>query len=343
MTKRSVSSFCLIVLLAAMANAYTIVMRGGRRVEVPADFAVTLNTLTYEISPGIQVTLLVSAIDVAATERANKEPAGSLLKRSRVVPVRLASTQTARESSAERNSAHSITDRDLEAYKQKREQSEVAYEKRRRELGLPSLQESRQRAAAETAAMNETFARKQSEEMESESYWRGQASALRTEMTGVDAEIHYTRRRLDEVYANSGFNSFAEFPSLVPFGAFGSNVGRSSFNEHSGPRPNIVRAPTAQLRGGVGFGGGFSRGRVFVNPGMSHFPRRDVRGSRSSFFPNTSLFGWPVQQYDYSYEGSALVARLDELMALRSALNARWRTLEDDARRAGAPPGWLRP
>jgi hypothetical protein len=38
-----------------------------------------------------------------------------------------------------------------------------------------------------------------------------------------------------------------------------------------------------------------------------------------------------------------LITRFNELAAARAALLARWRELEDEARRAGAQPGWLRP
>src|SRR5215216_4975577 len=64
-----------------MVAAYTVVLRGGRRVEIPATFTVTKWTLTYEAAPGINVTLQISTIDIAATERANNEPPGALLRR----------------------------------------------------------------------------------------------------------------------------------------------------------------------------------------------------------------------------------------------------------------------
>jgi hypothetical protein len=65
------------LLLCVTANAYTIVMRGGRRLEIPAQFTVTKNTLTYEAAAGIQVTLQIAAIDIAATEKANNEKPGA--------------------------------------------------------------------------------------------------------------------------------------------------------------------------------------------------------------------------------------------------------------------------
>src|SRR5829696_7732096 len=74
-------ALALALLLPVLASAYTVVLRGGRRVEIPATFTVTKWTLTYEAAPGINVTLQMATIDIPATERANNEPAGALLKR----------------------------------------------------------------------------------------------------------------------------------------------------------------------------------------------------------------------------------------------------------------------
>src|SRR5918999_1211653 len=68
----------LLVFTATAASAYTVVMRNGRRVEIPNTFTVTKSTLTYETAPGIQVTIQLAGIDVAATERVNGQAAGSL-------------------------------------------------------------------------------------------------------------------------------------------------------------------------------------------------------------------------------------------------------------------------
>ncbi len=75
------------LLFAVTVSGYTVVMRGGRRIEIPIKFIVTNSTLTYEVSPGIQVTLALAAIDVAATEKANSEQPGSLLARKDAVSL----------------------------------------------------------------------------------------------------------------------------------------------------------------------------------------------------------------------------------------------------------------
>jgi len=77
---RAVPLVVVLLIFCGVASAYTIVMRGGRHVEVPNQFLLTDSTLTYEVSPGIQVTINLAAIDIPATEKANKEGAGSFFK-----------------------------------------------------------------------------------------------------------------------------------------------------------------------------------------------------------------------------------------------------------------------
>ncbi|HEV2833975.1 MAG TPA: hypothetical protein VGW58_01585, partial [Pyrinomonadaceae bacterium] len=66
----------LICAFAVVASAYTLVFRNGKRMEIPNEFTVTRTTLTYEMAPGFQKTILVSLIDIGGTERANNEPWG---------------------------------------------------------------------------------------------------------------------------------------------------------------------------------------------------------------------------------------------------------------------------
>ncbi|MDQ6651653.1 MAG: hypothetical protein M3Y84_02805 [Acidobacteriota bacterium] len=139
----------LMLLLIVTASAYTVVMRGGRRIEIPSRFVVTPTTLTYEVTPGIQITLQMGAIDIAATDRANRESPGSLLKRAELGSATLSGPDDNAENDVTSHGSRTITNRDLEATKKRRRESEVAYETRRRELGLPSVADSRKRDAIE--------------------------------------------------------------------------------------------------------------------------------------------------------------------------------------------------
>jgi hypothetical protein len=360
---RGISVFAFVLALAFTANAYTVVMSGGRHLEISSQFVVTTATLTYEVSPGLQVTLLIAAIDIPATEKANNEAPGSLLRRAGQTMSESSST-TARPTAAGAVAVRrTITNRDLEPTALRRRESESAYEVRRKQLGLPSVEESRRQAAAEAESIKRELEEQQLEAGKSEEYWRERATALRTEMAAMDAEISWIRARLDEGpspgYAWNNWSSFSggSFATVIgvaPFGRvhggnFGGRVGGNfggggGFHNGGRPmRPSVFVAPRGgpQLTARVPFGGGATRGRVLVNPGF-----RPARPNGISGFPAFST-GFPavfgsVQAYDYSYERGDLITRFNELASARAGLNARWRELEEEARRAGAPPGWLR-
>jgi hypothetical protein len=310
---RSLSTLALLLLLVVTANAYTVVMRSGRRVEIPSTFVVTPATLTYEVTKGIQITLEMAAIDIPATERANNETPGSLLKR-----IHTVARETVEAADSDNNAAPAtlssrkpltITNRDLEATARRRRDSELAYENRRKQLGLPSVEESRRRAAAESGVLQRDLERSRIAETGSENYWRTRATDLRTEMAVVDAEIQYIRGRLDEdPFPNSGgwsSGSVTTVTSNSPFGIFGQS------------------SSTTWNRRQVGIG--------------------QVGTAGIGIYPNVGVLGPYGPSYDFSYERSALITRFNQLAGTRAGLNVRWRALEEEARRAGVPPGWLRP
>src|ERR1051325_3641344 len=217
----------LLAVSASMASAYTIVMRSGRRVQIPDKFTVTQSSLTYEAGPGIQVTIQFTGVDIAATERANGEPYGSLLKR--------ASAQNPEAKSVEgpSNATRSITNKDLEVYRRARIQSELAYEKRRKELGLPSVAEHRRQNAAIEERTREQLLAMRAQEQSVEEHWRGRASDLRSELATNQAQIDFVRQRLDEIPSS---NSFGAFSTVVPFGNVGSPIFGSPFQNFGSTR-----------------------------------------------------------------------------------------------------------
>ena len=203
----------VVLMLAITASAYTLVFRDGRRIEIPAEFTLTKMTLTYEVSPGFYRTTQLIFIDVAATERANGEAPGAFFKhRERVENSEPAALPPARLT---------VTNLDLVPFAERRIAGEKAYERRRIELGLPSIEESLRRQAQEEAATL-SFARERAAKQASEeSYWRERAASLRGEFATVDAQINYLGSRL----ADSRDFSLATFDSVVtfaprPFGGF---------------------------------------------------------------------------------------------------------------------------
>ena len=347
--KRLVLSSLLILSFVCAASAYTVVMRGGKRIEIPSKFLVTATTLTYDAGPGIQITLQLAAIDIPATEKANNETAGALLRRVAAVSEEsTAQNQGEARKIPPAQARRTITNRDLEASTERRRQSELAYEKRRQELGLPTVAESRRRAEVESVQIRNELAATRSSEKESESYWRGRASALRTEMAAIDAELNYVRVRLEDSpfpFA-SGFTSISVAPFIAPVSSFGNLGFGRPFPRMDVPHPPpVYSAPQfgPRLAARVGSGGGTTGGQVLLNNGGFRHSRSLGFGFPFPFVSSVGVFGSGIQSYDYSYERSALITHFNELATARAGLNARWRELEDEARRAGVPPGWLRP
>ena len=300
------------------ANAYTLVMRDGRRVEIPDAFTVTNSTLTYEVSSGIQVTVQLSTVNIPATERANGEAYGSFKSKSAApAPAAAEPGEPAqvrpRQTRATAN--RSITNSDLEDYRRTRVASERAYEKRRQQLGLPSREASQRELAAVTQRTQEQLRNQRDQQQEGEAYWRGRASALRTEIATNEAQVAVVTQRLAELPVSYSLNGYGNYET----GPFGNGGYPTVIN----PYPNYP---------------------VFGNP----FPNNNRRGNRRwnrrfPRYPQTNVVIGPVDTYDYNEERLSLRTQLNELQMQRAALSVRWRELEEEARRAGAYPGWLRP
>ncbi len=326
---RIAAAAILLLTLSVVASAYTIVLRDGRRIEVASDFTLTKSTLTYEIAPGISRTVQLILVDVAATERANNQAPGSFAKQAEQKLTTPAPPVSPRAPRAQRT----LTNRELESIQQRRIESERTYEKRRVELGLPSIEESRRRQAQEEAETRDWLRERSRAQASEESYWRERASALRSEIVTVDAQINYLRVRLSE---------FGQFPlathslitGVLPFGAIGS----TSAVVPQVTNPGIYVAPrTAPMRG-----------QVLINPAPQPFRgARPARPFAGFGFPvGVPGFGFPLRPFDYvedSYERANLVGRLDILLQTRAGLTARWRDLEDEARDAKVPQVWLEP
>lgn len=353
---RIAATLLLLFMTAQAASAYTLVMRGGRQITIPDVFDVTRLTLSYEAAPGINVTLQMSMIDIAATERINNEPVGSLLRRAEARgPAASTGTSAAAAAAAvilatPQRARRTITNRDLEALRRARLESEEAYERRRIELGLPSLEETRRRSEEETRKLTEKSREREEQEAHSEHYWRARATELRTETAVVDAEINYLRHQLARSQRPLTIGSYSVVTGAWPRFPFRPRAGGPHLN---GRWPPTLGATDTGARavGVVGFGGGSTRGQVIVNtpgPVLNNFGRNDFGRRRGfprprGFAPPFGLYAQSLPIEDSSVDRSVLLTRLHELEGVRAGLNARWRLLEDEARRAGALPGWLRP
>jgi hypothetical protein len=310
----------LMIVMVNTAMAYTVVFRDGHKLEVPKVFIVTPTTLTYEAAPGINRTVQLILIDVAATERANNEAPGGFFKHAEPSVVAASPTLT-------RHARQTLTNLDLEPIRQKRIESEKNYEQRRIELGLPSLEETRRRQALEEESTMDLVHRRAAAEADDRAYWRSRAASLRSEIVTVDAEINYLRARLGPVrqvpLITQGFITGA-----VPFGRFGA-FGRSSATTQPGAG-RLGRQAMPTVAPGL-----TNMGAVALRPSRpaGGFPRSGVRSS----------FGFPVLPFAYVDNSYDLSLRLNDLLQRRAGLEALWRELENEARIAKVPQVWLAP
>ena len=315
----------LTMVLAMAANAYTLVMRDGRRVEIPDSFSVTATALTYEYAPGLSVTVFLNNVDVAATEGANGEPDGSL--RQRAVKSNIPA-----ETAAPRRT---ITNQDLAPYKRTREAYEATENKRRAAAGLPSLETERNKRAEERLRQADEVAKINAQDQQNEAYWRNRAARLREEAAALDAQINSLSARLNETYDSR--NNYQTY-GVVLAPAYGyTNQPNLSLTEvrpglpyNWGPGFNNLN-PATQVNPSVDLN---YNAQVFRQAANQRRPRYGY-GYNSTYLVNGS-------SNSGSYETERLRARLAELQAERAALNARWSTLQEDARRAGVQAGWLR-
>ena len=221
------------------ANAYTIVMQDGRRLEIPDKFTVTGSTLTYEAGSDIQVTIQLNTVDVAATERANGEAPGAFLRKaSAPKPV------VNRVSQARPRAGRSITNADLEPYRRARVEGEKDYERQRQELGLPSREERRREVEEiQERTLEQVRYMRERQEMEQAAYLRGRAESLRAGIGSSQAELDFWRSQMGGgsiIYPDGGFfpsdgfgfgndgqgfrrfRRFGRFPVSDPFQGFSS-------------------------------------------------------------------------------------------------------------------------
>ena len=262
---RVVGATLVLVLGVLSANAYTIVMRDGRRLEIPDKFTMTGSTLTYRAGSDIQVTIQLNTVDVAATERANGEAPGSFWRKtSAPQPVANAVPQS------RPRAGRSITNTDLEPYRRTRLEGEKEYEQLRRDFGLPSREERRREVEEiQDRTLEQVRNMRKQQEAEDAAYWRGRAEAMRAGSGANQAEIDFWRSQVGAgsiIYPDGGFfpsddgfgfgfgdhrfRRFGRFPVSDPFAGFLSTPITPFPRFSSGfRRPFVVRGRINQRSG----------------------------------------------------------------------------------------------
>src|SRR5207245_4019832 len=114
-----------------------------------------------------------------------------------------------------------ITNEDLKSFQARRIESEKRYERRRMEMGLPTVAETRRQRQLDESALLDRVREKSASTTREESYWRGRSRSLRNEIATNEAQINFVQSRLGEITPTG-----LEGPVIVnsPYGPFGSRT-----------------------------------------------------------------------------------------------------------------------
>jgi len=278
----------LLFALPLGANAYTLVLRSGRRVQIPDAFKVTPSAVVYEASPGFTVTVWLSNVDAAATEKVNAEPAGSFARRiEREREGAVAASAQASSKPARGAVTKTVTNRELEPSRLRREAQEAEYERTRRERGLPSRRELQRRVEEQDQRLREWVRQAEEERLAAE------VQSLRTELTHVRRQLNGLSQdlsRRDESYepAFTTFTTPYVYPYVHPY-FYAPPV------QLIGVFPHVRRGPFG--RHGLGlphFGTGrFGWPSAHTPPHVNANPQPGAWGAARAVTPGGAVHGRP--------------------------------------------------
>ncbi|HVG38621.1 MAG TPA: hypothetical protein VM870_05000, partial [Pyrinomonadaceae bacterium] len=96
-------------------------------------------------------------------------------------------------------SARTLTNKELEPTKRERENRERDAASAAPRSKLPSEEQMRANRERDELFLREVAEQEAAEQKGAEAYWRARASALRTEISSLDAQLNYLRTRLTEI------------------------------------------------------------------------------------------------------------------------------------------------
>lgn len=243
-----------------------------------------------------------------------------------------------------------ITNADLEKYRQKRLAAERDYRENYYQRGFPSPEELERQNEESGRDLIEYSKQLRSERVENDNSYQAEADGLRSQIASVEAQINYLRGELNRdpnlgrIFLGSGFSSGSVFQT-------GSVANRRVL-------PNIVQSQRVlpNIVGGTNVGnfGTTANGRIFNggsgvifrgslgNTNGGAFIRGGVRGGqgfRRRNFYGGGFYGGNVVALPYfnsgSYQREEIVSNLRSLEQTRAGLLAQFQTLLAQANREG--------
>lgn len=225
-----------------------------------------------------------------------------------------------------------VTNEDLEKFKQKRLQAEAEYREKYKELGMPSPEELEKRNV-ESQRWHEEFSRQaQANNQQAQDYWQTRANALRYEIYNINAQINYLNGQIASS-PNQNILSPSQLSSvgIVSYGYYGRGRNHQPQTVIR-PIDNVQTAINAAAANPNPFYGTplYSSGiKLVIGQNNQNYGRRGYgRNYGGGYYVPY------VANNNYSNRDE-LVSRLQYLGQVRAGLLAQWDNLVDEAHRAG--------
>ncbi|NJM52085.1 MAG: hypothetical protein HC846_01035 [Blastocatellia bacterium] len=235
------------------------------------------------------------------------------------------------------NAKKTVTNADLEKFKEKRLQTEAEYRAKYKELGMPSPEELEQRNAEDKRRLAETSQRIRAEQRQNQDYWQSQAIFLRNEIASVNAQINFLNRQIAATpTGNKIFYSVDELNGLViPSYNFGYGYGHRG-RRHQGQTVTVIN-PANNVQTAIN--------AAAANPNPYYGTPLYQTGIKAVIGPNLPRRGYG-RNYGYgayypyvvnngNLQREEIISRLQYLGQVRAGLLAQWNNLVSEARRAG--------
>ena len=230
-----------------------------------------------------------------------------------------------------------ITNADLEKYRQKRLAAERDYEQNYDRMGFPSPEELQRQNEESQRDLIEYSEQLRAERVEDDNSYQADADALRSQIASVEAQINYLRGELNRnpnlgrVFLGGVGNSFYRTGRAINRAGLPNIVGRQTvlpnvIGTYNSNRQTVVNTPGLRRNGGV-----IVRGNVRIgNTGRRGYNRN--YGRRGYYGRN--VIAVPYLNSGY-YQREEIASNLRALEQTKAGLLAQFRVLQQQANREG--------
>ncbi|MBI4854666.1 MAG: hypothetical protein HY819_22940 [Acidobacteria bacterium] len=309
--RRFFVALSLVVLLPLITEAYTLVLKDGRRVEVKEKYRIVNDIGVFTLPEGNRFSVTLDKINISATELANGENEGSFIKNA-TEPTKITDKSVPSDKpiidqdpiAGSRPIARKITNSDFERYRVRRE--EMLKDSSNKAKNQPQANNSSNSTntsenSSSTPALTQAerdaafLAEYRQKEKNKEEYWRTRSRTLLTEMRVQEEQINSLQAQIED---SRRFQPPA-----------------STVSVYNAPAPYVYPSPGVRIGGiPIGIGGGYP------NSGGSIVVINQDQGNR----------------------GRSLQERLVDIRLKYQETIVRYQEMCEEARRDGALPGWLR-